>query len=203
LTEVETLRSICALLAVGIVEAASEPLDPGATSQAPEAPEAPQWSAPVTTEQPTVSKPESGESHKELSSDDKRDAAQQSYQEARRLFSGKKYHEAIGALTEAVRLDGTQASYHRLLGETYARNPKWTSSAIEHLERAVELDEFDADAHYLLGKLYEQKARVPEATRAFQHVLSLDPGHAEARRKLDKPSVVTRLRSIFKKTSSR
>ena len=143
----------------------------------------------------------------EMSAEDKRErrrpmaAAGQRYQEGRRLFSGGKYHEAIGALMEAVRLDGTQASHHRLLGQAYARNPKWRSSAIEHLEQAVRLDEFDEKTYYLLGEVLEQDGRDEEARAAFKNVLMLEPNHQRAQRKLQKPSAVSRLKSMFKKFS--
>ena len=201
LGEVETLRSICVLLAVGVVEASPDPLE--VHQPTPETPRAPLQTA---SPSPRVSEPEpsSGralEPPMEMSAEDKRAAAGQRYQDGRRLFSERKYHEAIGALMEAVRLDGTQASHHRLLGQAYARNPKWRSSAIEHLEEAVRLDEYDEKTYYLLGEVFEQDGREPEARAAFENVLSLEPNHARARQKLQKPSVVSRLTSMFKKTS--
>ena len=201
LGEVETLRSICALLAVGNVEATPEPLE--LPKPPPETPRSPLLTA---SPPPRVSEPEptdarAPESHKEMSAEDKREASQQRYQEGRRLFSERKYHEAIGALVEAVRLDGTQASHHRLLGRAYARNPKWRSSAIEHLEQAVRLDEYDEKTYYLLGEVFEQDGRDEEARAAFENVLLLEPNHQRARQKLQKPSVVSRLKSMFKKSS--
>ena len=136
-----------------------------------------------------------------MSAEDKRAAAGQRYQEGRRLFSDGKYYQAIGALMEAVRLDGTQALHHQLLGQAYARNPKWRSSAIEHLEQAASLDEYDEKTHYLLGQVYEQEGREQEARAAFEKVLLLEPNHERARQKLQKPGVVSRLKSKFKKTS--
>ena len=102
---------------------------------------------------------------------------------------------------EAVRLDGTQASHHQLLGQAYARNPKWRSSAIEHLEQAVGLDEYDEKTYYLLGEVFEQDGRAAEARAAFEKVLSLEPNHERAGQKLQKPGVFSRLKSMFKKTS--
>ena len=101
---------------------------------------------------------------------------------------------------EAVRLDGETAAHHCLLGQAYARNPKWRSSAIEHLERAASLDEYDEKTLYLLGDVYEQEGRDDDARKAFEKVLSLDPGHERARQKLQKPGVVKRLKSLFRKT---
>lgn len=200
LGEVETLRSICALLAVGVVEAKAEPLE--VHKPIPETPPAPLLTVPpprVAETEPADAR--APESHKETSAEDKRKAAEQRYQEGRRLFSKRKYHEAIGALMEAVRLDGTQALHHQLLGQAYARNPKWRSSAIEHLEHAASLDEYDDKTYYLLGEVYEQEGREPEARAAFEKVLSLEPNHQRARQKLQKPGVVSRLKSMFKKTS--
>ena len=102
---------------------------------------------------------------------------------------------------EAIRLDGTQAAHHRLLGQAYARNPKWRSSAIAHLEQAVRLDEYDENTYYLLGEVYEQEGREQESRAAFEKVLLLEPNHELVRQKLQKPSVVSRLKSMFKKTS--
>lgn len=220
LGEVETLRSICALLAVGVVEAKPEPLvvpKPAPTPPAPKevpAPPEPSLSsseavaeaspqAPPEAPQPEAAKPQAAkeEESKELSEDDKRRAAEQRYQVARRLFSDAQFYEAIGVLMEVVRLDGTQAPYHVLLARAYARNPKWRASAIEHFEKAVELDEYDEKTYYLLGLVYEEEGRVEEARAAFEHVLSLEPNHERARKKLQSKGVVSRLKSIFKKTS--
>ena len=203
LGEVETLRSICALLAVGNVAAMPDPLE--LPRPAPEkrlkAPPPAAASPPPQVSEPAPSQVQASESPKEVPEEAKRRASEQRYQEGRRLFSGGKYHEAIGALMEAVRLDGTQASHHRLLGQAYARNPKWRSSAIEHLEQAVRLDEFDEKTYYLLGEVLEQDGRDEEARAAFKNVLMLEPNHQRAQRKLQKPSAVSRLKSMFKKFS--
>ena len=102
LGEVETLRSICALLAIGVVEAKAEPLE--VHKPIPETPPAPLLTVPpprVAETEPADAR--APESHKETSAEDKRKAAEQRYQEGRRLFSRRKYHEAIGALMKAVR----------------------------------------------------------------------------------------------------
>ena len=194
LGEVETLRSICALLAVGLVEAKSDALEVRTSSPEPPPPTA-------TVPEPEASPIQPEQAPRELSEASKRETAEQRYREGRRLFVDGKFYEAIGTLLEAVRLDGGEAPYHRLLGVAYARNPKWRSSAIEHLEKAVELDEYDEQTHYHLGELYEQEGREGEARAAFEKVLSLEPNHKRAHEKLQKKGVVSRLKSMFKKTS--
>lgn len=199
LSEVETLRSICALLAVGIVEAKPDPLE--STVALPETPE-PSGSNEVEKPEPTTAA-SAPTTAKELSAEGRRATARSHYQEGRRLLALKRYHEAINLLTEAVRLDEAQASFHRALGQAYARNPQWRSSAIEHLEEAARLDEFDDETHFALGELYEQEGRHHDAVREFEKVLALEPNHARARQKLEKPGLVARLKALFRRTSRR
>jgi len=98
--EVETLRSICALLAVGIVEAKPEPIE--VPEPTPETPPVPLHTAspPPRVSEPKPSYARAPEPPKAMSAEDKRAAAGQRYQEGRRLFSERKYHEAIGVLME-------------------------------------------------------------------------------------------------------
>jgi len=65
----------------------------------------------------------------------------------------------------------------------------------------VRLDEFDEKTYYLLGEVLEQDGRDEEARAAFKNVLMLEPNHQRAQRKLQKPSAVSRLKSMFKKFS--
>lgn len=210
LDEVETLRSICALLAVGIVVAKPDALDtsaprPEPPKQKPKKSEAkksePKPQKVAVAELPNVDV-EAPEDHEKTLAEDERARAGQRFQEGRRLYADGKFYEAIGALLEAVRLDDEQARYHRLLGRAYARNPKWRASAIEHFQRAIELDEYDEGTYLSLGEVYELDGREEDARRAFQRVLSLDPSHPRAREKLKKKSVVSRLKSMFKRTST-
>lgn len=214
--DVETLISICALLAVGIVETKNEPApEPAHVAEPvpetkrqnvePPPPPTPVLESPVSQSVRPEPEPSSAvpEPAHEVSDDVKRRVASERYQEGRRLFNDGKFHEAIGALMEAVRLDGREASYHQLLGRAYARNPKWRSSAIEHLVEASRLDEYDETTHYALGEVYESEGREEEARASYKRVVALEPNHERARQKLRAPGVVSRLISVFKKTSHR
>ncbi len=198
MSDLETLQSVCALLSVGIVEARADAL--------------PAEPPPISDETSPKSRPERAQSTarppeqvrgiettRELSADEKRETAAERYAVGRRLFLEKQYHEAIGVLMEAVRLDHTKGSYQRLLGEAYAMNPKWKAMAIEHLRQAVSIDASDIRAHWLLGVLLEERNRADEARSHFEAVVSLEPGHEGAESKLARGGVVSRLTGLFRR----
>jgi tetratricopeptide (TPR) repeat protein len=56
--------------------------------------------------------------------------------------------------------------------------------AIKWLEKAVEFDANNKDAWYYLGRAYYTKARLPEARKAFQRLLDLDPRDVRAENNL-------------------
>jgi tetratricopeptide (TPR) repeat protein len=58
------------------------------------------------------------------------------------------------------------------------------SAAIHWLERAVAMEENNTEAWYFLGRTYYISARLPEARRAFEKVLELDPHNAKAENNL-------------------
>ena len=101
MSDLETLQSVCALLAVGIVEARAHalPAEPPPISD-----ETSPKSRPERV-QSTARPPEhveSAETTRELSADEKRETAADRYAIGRRLIGEKQYHEAIGVLMEAV-----------------------------------------------------------------------------------------------------
>ncbi len=103
--------------------------------------------------------------------------------------------EAIKAYKEAIQLDPTAAEPHVDLGELYffyQSNPDFQSRrelAEREAQEAIRLDPNCAGAHLLLARLYAYSARlerssratsIERATRAYEKVAELDPGHAES-----------------------
>jgi tetratricopeptide (TPR) repeat protein len=58
------------------------------------------------------------------------------------------------------------------------------AAAIHWLERAVAMDGKNTEAWYFLGRAYYSNARLPEARKAFERVLELDPHNAKAKNNL-------------------
>src|SRR6202022_1544887 len=61
-------------------------------------------------------------------------------------------------------------------------NDNW--DAIHWWEAAVALEEKNTEAWYFLGRTYYTSGRLPEARRAFEKVLELDPHNAKAKNNL-------------------
>jgi curved DNA-binding protein CbpA len=96
------------------------------------------------------------------------------------FFAQERFHEAVEQFREAVRLEGSRAEYHRWLGQSLAKNPKWRRQAEEHLLRAIELNRFDATAYLELGDLYEQGGMSTRARKMYQNALGVDPDNLRA-----------------------
>lgn len=106
------------------------------------------------------------------------------FQNGKRFFEQKSYHEAVESLRDAVRLNPTSARYHHFLGTVLAKNRRWGKQAEEHLAKAISLDRFSIQSYLELGSLHEQNGMVTRAQRLYKLVLGLDPGNPRALEKL-------------------
>lgn len=86
---------------------------------------------------------------------------------------------ALGALREAVALDGTVPAYHNTLG-LLLLDTRRPDLAAESFQRAVNLDPTYADAHLNLGIALAEMGRWRDAVPAYRQALARPPLAAEA-----------------------
>jgi curved DNA-binding protein CbpA len=110
------------------------------------------------------------------------------FDNGKRFFKEKRYHEAVESLRDAVRLNPTRADYHHVLGTVLAKNRRWRKQAEEHLGKAISLDRFNIESYLELGSLYEESGLMSRAHRAYELALGLDPDNPRAREKLGRTS---------------
>lgn len=87
------------------------------------------------------------------------------------------FESAANAYSQAVALNGDDASYHYRLGKAY-----WNSSPTANraqaqaaLERAVQLNENHDHAHYYLGLVYQAQGEPALAARAWTRAVAIAP----------------------------
>lgn len=115
---------------------------------------------------------------------DARQMARLHFANGQRFFDEGCFHEAIEELQDAVRLDGGQGQYHRLLGHALLKNPKWRRRAEAHFLKVLEIDQFDVDTMLALGEIYEAGGLERRAHKVYEQALGLDPGNRRALEKL-------------------
>jgi Flp pilus assembly protein TadD len=86
---------------------------------------------------------------------------------------------AADLIARALKIDSTQFSYHRAIGEIYRRLGN-TLLAVSHGETAVRLMPNDYEALFNLGLAYNDSGRFGDAASTYQKVLHLKPHHSEA-----------------------
>jgi tetratricopeptide (TPR) repeat protein/uncharacterized protein (DUF2267 family) len=114
----------------------------------------------------------------------KREQAELLFLEAKRLYNGGDYFDAIASLNEALTLAPACGQYHRLLAQWLSQNPGCWETSREHFERAIEIDEKDVEAYLGLAALHEEASHKDKASPLYEHILSLDPGNRVAKEKL-------------------
>ncbi len=134
---------------------------------------------------------------------EKRELAQDCYRQGTQLLAANDVSAAIDVLREAVRMD-RKADYFSLLGQAEARNPAWTTRAINSFREAIQLDPNDVRARMGLGAAYEAQEDEAAAVEQYRAVLAAMPDNAEAQVALQRlggqaPSsrATGRLRSFF------
>ncbi len=130
-------------------------------------------SAPNTTAQMSVLDPASP-----------KNLAERRYVEARNLFDNMNYYDAIQHLHEAIRLNPSRASYHKLLAQALMKNPHWQKDAEEHFLKALEIDQLDVESHLELGDIYNAAGMAGRAQKMYAKALKLEPDSKDATLKL-------------------
>lgn len=90
------------------------------------------------------------------------------------LHREKRPAESLAAYTQAAALTAPTADDLKIVALDYVLLDDY-SDAIKWLEKAVEFDPKNKDAWYYLGRACYTKGRLPEARKAFQQLLELDP----------------------------
>jgi len=128
-----------------------------------------------------------GQSMSARDATDPKELARQNFEAGRRHLAAGRLHDAAGFLTNAVKLDGSRADYHRELGIVQMQNPRGRQVAESELRRAIGLAPTDARALVHLALLLKRTGRVQEADAMFQEVLRWDPDNATAQSELTAP----------------
>lgn len=100
------------------------------------------------------------------------------------MYTQKQYWEASSLLDEAVKLDNTKAGYFLLLGLCQMNIPSQKRMAEKNLQKAVELEPWNVEAFSAMGMLFFSENQIIRAEGFFRKVLSLNPDHALAKKKL-------------------
>jgi tetratricopeptide (TPR) repeat protein len=87
--------------------------------------------------------------------------------------------ESLEIYTKAAALNRPTADDLKIVGLDFVLLNDYPD-AIKWLERAVSFDATNRDAWYYLGRAYYTRARLGEASKAFQKVLELDPHNVKA-----------------------
>ncbi len=111
--------------------------------------------------------------------DTRRLQARATYERGLAYLQERRPSLALGALREAIALDGTVPAYHNTLGLLLLdlRRP---DLAVESFQRAVSLAPTHADAHLNLGIALAEMGRWQEAVPAYRQALSLPALAAES-----------------------
>ncbi|MFA5293854.1 MAG: tetratricopeptide repeat protein [Phycisphaerae bacterium] len=92
--------------------------------------------------------------------------------------------EAVKYFKLAIKSHPNFVESHINLGYALTLQGKFDEAAVCFSE-ALRLDNRSAIAHYHLGCIFQQKDQLDEAINHFQHVISINPGFAEAKNKLN------------------
>ena len=94
------------------------------------------------------------------------------------LLEMKQYDEAIGDLSEVIRLDPTSNSY-TLRGMAWGRNKQYDKS-IEDLNEAILLDPTNATAHFFLANAWKANKEYENAFAYYSETIRLNPNLSAA-----------------------
>jgi len=121
----------------------------------------------------------------ETSQEKQMERARLLHRKAKSLYNQKKYWEATSLLDEAVKLDPNKASYFLLLGMCQMNLPQLRRMAAGNLQKAIDLEHWNVEAFTAMGFLFMAENQPQRAESYFKKVLSINPDHAVARKKLD------------------
>ncbi|MBI3840041.1 MAG: tetratricopeptide repeat protein, partial [Planctomycetia bacterium] len=86
---------------------------------------------------------------------------------------------ALEAISRAIQLDPSQASYHNHLGEVHRAMRRW-SEAEACCRRAVELKVDFAIAHNTLGAVLAEQGQIEQAIISYRQAVQHKPDFAQA-----------------------
>jgi tetratricopeptide (TPR) repeat protein len=107
------------------------------------------------------------------------------HRKAKSLYNQNKFWEASSHLDEAVKLDPNKASYFLLLGKCQMNVPQLRRMASDNLQKAIDLEHWNVEAFLAMGLLLMSEKQPLRAEGFFKRVLSINPDHTVARKKLD------------------
>ena len=119
-----------------------------------------------------------------LSQEGQTERARLLHRKAKSLYALKKYWEASSLMDEAVRLDPNKASYFLLLGMCQMTIPQLRRKAADNLQMSIDLEHWNVDAFIAMGFLFLSENQPQRAEGYFRKVLSINPDHEVARKKL-------------------
>jgi tetratricopeptide (TPR) repeat protein len=120
------------------------------------------------------------------------------YLKANTLFKLKKFFEAGNLMEEAVRRDGSKASYYLLLGLCHSKLPATKNRAERCLLKAAEMEPWNADHMFALGELYKSENLIKKAQVYFDKALEINMEHTLAgKAKEDLAKLFGKKKSLF------
>lgn len=106
------------------------------------------------------------------------------YRRAKALYTQKQYGEAVSLLDEAVSLDPNKPPYFLMLGLCQMNLPTLRRAAEKSLQKVIDQEPWNVEAYLAMGLLFQSENQVNRAEGFFRKVLSLNPDHTQARKKL-------------------
>lgn len=103
-----------------------------------------------------------------------REVARDNYRAGQHLLRKGQFVKALPYLENAVKADGSSATYLEALGAVQSLNPRHKAEAETHLKQAIELNRSGASAYLKLGLHYARCGRTDEARALLKQALSWD-----------------------------
>ena len=95
------------------------------------------------------------------------------YSKAVELFEEGEFSQALGKVTEVLRIDSQMAEAHFLAGKIHANSHQFVE-AIESCQWAIQIVPLFLAAHFLLGVVYDKMGQSHEAISEFRKVIYID-----------------------------
>jgi hypothetical protein len=115
-------------------------------------------------------------------------AAEEDFQRAEILIKARKYKEGLDLLEKAIKLNDAEAEFYAWRGHArflLAQDRKAVfDDCADDCKKAIKMQERCVPAHYFLGQMAKVVGETKLATKSFEKVLQLEPGHVDAMREL-------------------
>jgi hypothetical protein len=115
-------------------------------------------------------------------------AAEEDFQRAEILIKARKYKEGLDLLEKAIKLNDAEAEFYAWRGHArflLAQDRKAAfDDCVDDCKKAIKMQERCVPAHYFLGQMAKVVGEMKLATKSFEKVLQLEPGHVDAMREL-------------------